>query len=259
MAALKIPGKRLSAAELLNVWEQGSGRSPAQQALQLLATACPGVPPERLARLPLGRRDACLLILREWTFGPRLEGMATCPECAAPLELLLKVADLWAEPLTADMAERRAEEGREVHQLSLAGFEVSFRLPDSLDLDAAASGEAAAFRLKLLERCLWTARQGGEPWPAGQLPAEVVAAVTEYMDRLDPQANLRLDLSCPACRHEWQQIFDIVSFFWSEIKAWAERLLHEVHTLASAYGWSEAEILALSPWRREVYLRMVGG
>ena len=34
------------------------------------------------------------------------------------------------------------------------------------------------------------------------------------------------------------------------------RILREVHTLAAAYGWSEAEILALSPARRRVYLEL---
>jgi hypothetical protein len=30
-----------------------------------------------------------------------------------------------------------------------------------------------------------------------------------------------------------------------------------VHTLASAYGWSESEILALSDARRRLYMEMV--
>jgi hypothetical protein len=51
----------------------------------------------------------------------------------------------------------------------------------------------------------------------------------------------------------------VVAYFWSEINAWAYRLLGEVHSLASAYGWREEDILAMSPWRRHVYLEMVGG
>ena len=37
----------------------------------------------------------------------------------------------------------------------------------------------------------------------------------------------------------------------------AKRLLMDVHLLARAYGWSEAEVLALSPARRRFYLEMV--
>jgi hypothetical protein len=62
----------------------------------------------------------------------------------------------------------------------------------------------------------------------------------------------------PGLRHSWDVLFDIVSFFWAEIGAWAQRLLREVHALASAYGWREADILALSAWRRRQYLDLAG-
>ena len=52
-------------------------------------------------------------------------------------------------------------------------------------------------------------------------------------------------------------MFDIVSFFWAEIDAWARRVLREVNVLARAYGWRESDILALSPVRRQIYLSMV--
>jgi hypothetical protein len=38
----------------------------------------------------------------------------------------------------------------------------------------------------------------------------------------------------------------------------ARALLAEVHSLARAYGWTEPEILALSPQRRAAYLEMAG-
>ena len=81
--------------------------------------------------------------------------------------------------------------------------------------------------------------------------------VAEAMAQVDSQADVQLDLVCPSCGHQWQATFDIVSFFWSEINAWAYRVLHEVHTLASAYGWREADILALDPGRRQFYLQLV--
>ena len=51
---------------------------------------------------------------------------------------------------------------------------------------------------------------------------------------------------------------DIASFVWSEIHAWAIRLLHDVHALALAYGWREVDILTMSPWRRQAYLELIG-
>ncbi|HKI02137.1 MAG TPA: phage baseplate protein, partial [Thermoanaerobaculia bacterium] len=58
----------LSAPELLEAWERGLAGHPVQRALLLVAAACPGTPPEELARESVGRRDGRLLTLREWTF-----------------------------------------------------------------------------------------------------------------------------------------------------------------------------------------------
>jgi predicted DNA-binding transcriptional regulator AlpA len=77
------------------------------------------------------------------------------------------------------------------------------------------------------------------------------------MAAADPLADIRLGLICPACGHAWQVLFDIVTFFWSEIDAWARRTLREVHALARAYGWREAEILALTARRRQHYLEIL--
>ena len=77
------------------------------------------------------------------------------------------------------------------------------------------------------------------------------------MSALDPQAEVLIDLSCPACQAREQILFDIAAFFWSEIAARAKRLLHEIHLLARAYCWSEADILGMSPGRRDCYLTMV--
>jgi hypothetical protein len=45
---------------------------------------------------------------------------------------------------------------------------------------------------------------------------------------------------------------------WREIESMAGRLLRDVHALASAYGWHEKDILALSPVRRQFYLTLIG-
>jgi hypothetical protein len=92
-----------------------------------------------------------------------------------------------------------------------------------------------------------------------QLPDSVIDSVVEHMAQVDAQADVQLALTCPVCDQQWQATFDIAAFFWSEINAWAHRILHEVHTLASAYGWREADILAISPGRRQIYLDMVSG
>ena len=242
--------RALSASELLGVWERGLAQQPIQRALTLLSAAFPQTPPDVLAKLSIGQRDACLLTLREWLFGSNLVSLARCPNCGARLELTFNVADI--------RVASKAEGVNETLSLSIAEYDVCFRLPNSLDLAAITShDEATTTRQLLLERCLIAAHQKGEPRLAHQLPAEIVDAIAQQMSQADPQADVQLDLTCPACNHQWQATFDIVSFFWSEIHTWAYRILGEVHTLARAYGWSEAEILALTPWRRQFYLEMV--
>ena len=51
----------------------------------------------------------------------------------------------------------------------------------------------------------------------------------------------------------------MASFVWEEVDAAARRLLGEVHALASAYGWSQEEILALGSQRRAAYMRLIAG
>ena len=74
----------------------------------------------------------------------------------------------------------------------------------------------------------------------------------------DPQAQIKLALVCPGCSYAWHALFDVAAFLWSEVHAWAKRILYEVHTLARAYGWREADILAMSARRRQIYLDLVG-
>ena len=243
----------LSALELLGVWERGRRQSPVRQALLLLEAACPDETPEALAALPVGRRDARLLKLRALMLGSHLESVVACPACGEQLEFSLE-----AETLLVTVEEDLPE----TFTIQSDGYEVSFRLPNSLDLaDVAAREDAGAARedagaALLLERCLVYARQENQDVTVAQLPEEVAAAIVDGMLHADPQAEVHLALSCPACAHQWQSLFDIVSFFWGELEAWARRLLYDVHTLASAYGWREADILAMSAWRREQYLNM---
>ncbi len=120
-------------------------------------------------------------------------------------------------------------------------------------------GDAAARRRALLRRCLSSIVYHGAGQAPDSLSMEVEAAVVAQMAQANPQAEVNLSLSCPSCACQWQAVFDIASFFWTEIDAWARRLLRDVHRLAVAYGWRESDILAMSPLRRQLYLNMLGG
>jgi hypothetical protein len=243
----------LGPAHLLDVWERAYGTSPARQGLVLLQAALPDLPPERLAGLSVGQRDLYLLLLREATFGRTLAGYAQCPQCREGLEMTLAIDTLYLA---------RPEEGPRP-PLPIAwrdgSLELLFRLPDSDDLLAlehvAGVTEAQA---ALLERCLLSATVDGTARPVRELPEPARQRLVEQMEAHDPQANIELLLSCTHCGHQWTVLFDIVSYLWREVDNAARRTVREVHALAAAYGWRERDVLALSPWRRQLYLRLVG-
>jgi hypothetical protein len=237
----------LGAHDLLEIWEAGRDRHPVDRALILLGTACPELAWDALSGLSVGARDARLLSVREQVFGRILEGYAECPQCAEGLQFGVAVADLLVQP-TDEAAEQ---------PLELEDFSLHFRLPNSRDLGAAAACEdSAAARDVLVQRCVLRATRNGLPLATEALPVEVVSALGRKISELDPQADLELELLCPACDHRWEAYFDIVTFLWGELAAYARRLLREVHALALAYGWREADILSMSPLRRRSYIEM---
>lgn len=235
------PGVR----ELLEAWEGGLSRSPTHRAVSLLAAASAGTPLDDIARLPTGTRDLGLLRLRSELFGDWVEAVCSCPACGEQLDACFDARELLPDETTAPASAR---------QLSLHGHQVTVRAPSSLDLLAVAGApDIPASRRALLRRCL-------SPLPAefaDTMPDDLVDEAVTQIAALDPRARVELDLTCAACGHAWPAVFDIASFLWAEINAWAHRILRDVHALARAYGWPEADILAMSPLRRQCYLEMV--
>jgi hypothetical protein len=239
----------LSEAELLQSWEEGHGRTPVGRAVALVAAAM-DAPAAEAARLPLGDRDARLMLLREWTFGEEMSGVINCPSCDEYAELTVRLPELRARVATVPDA----------LIINAGECEICFRLPDSLDLDMAARcPDLPSARSLLVERCLLSAAASGRAIPAADLPAAAILAVAAAIEEADPLADVRLLMTCTSCGHTWSEAFDIAEFFWCELEIWAHRVLRDVHMLASTYHWSEADILALSPARRRIYLDLAGG
>ncbi len=241
--------RTLTNAEILEVWERGCQALPAQRAVLLLA-ACAGVAPDEIASYSIGRRDAQLLELRGLLFGRHVVSLTPCPHCGESVELEFNVDEIATPAIAAESVSQAT--------VTVDGYAVRFRLPNSLDqLALAKAPDMAAARHTLLSRCVLAAQREGDEVAREQLPATVLTALTERMAELDPLANIFLAVACPACGRSWQALFDICDFFWRELQVHAQRLVQEVHRLASAYGWSEAAILALSAGRRRAYLELV--
>jgi hypothetical protein len=244
----------MTSAEWLDTIERSRALPPMLRACRLIDSVLGSVEGAAEA-LPLGRRDAQLLELQRALFGPRLEALAQCPHCGERLELNLRVDDLRVDDpeTSADAAGLDPAVA-----LDFQGYHLRCRLPDSRDLaEAAQVSDVERARETLMQRCLLEARFGDTAVDPHELPNAVIDQLGQALSDADPQANTELTMQCPACEHAWSEPFDIASYLLDSLAHWAERCLDQVHTLAQAYGWSEAQILALSPARRARYIERV--
>ncbi|MGW6736453.1 T4 family baseplate hub assembly chaperone [Streptomyces sp. NPDC055013] len=236
------------AAELLATWEAGLAEAPTGRALLLHRTARPDVDAATLPVLPVGEREADLFALRRALFGERMQVRLGCAACGEDMEFDLDAGE-FARSLNG-----RDGPGDSVVRVQQDGWDVEFRLPGAADLTAAA--RAADPRAALLARCLVSAARAGTAVPAEDLPVPVQRRIAEAVEAADPGADVTLNIACPECGEATRAELDIASYLWTELDSWARDLLLDVHLLATSYGWSEPEIMALSPLRRRYYLEL---
>ena len=230
-------------SDFLELWEHGLHLHPLDRALLLLG-ANHGTHEQSLADWPLGRRNEALAELRCSYFGSSLQAWISCPRCEEKLEFEVDIPALMR-------SDRRGEQSSE-EPIVVNGH--SFRLPTSRDLARLSpTSDSRAAAVDLLEGC--RIDKGASPvWSDTDLEE-----IGERMALADPMAEIRFKFSCPMCANEWGDSLDLGIVLWAEIEARAKRLLLEIHTLASAYGWTEKEILSLSENRRLLYLEIVQG
>ncbi|MEU2433197.1 hypothetical protein ABZ611_27530 [Streptomyces sp. NPDC007861] len=239
-------------AELLATWEAGLAQHDAGRSLLLHRAARPGAGTDELLAVPVGEREADLFALRRALFGERMQVRVECAACGESMEF-----DLDATLL----GERDGREARGPLRVTEGEWVVEFRLPAVADLAAAAaSADPAGAREVVLARCTVSAVRAGAAVPperlAALLPESVQRRLAEAVEEADPAADVTLNVSCPECGEATPAELDITSYLWTELDSWARDLMLDVHLLATAYGWSEPEILALSPLRRRYYLEL---
>ena len=242
--------RTLTELDLVQIWEAGYRQHLLDRALTVLMAAFPGTSRDTLALLSIGQRDACLLAIRQQVFGSLLLGLTDCPACSEQIEFRLNVAEMPIAPSISPPTGPLA--------MDIANGTLQFRLPNSRDLAAIVSyRDITVARNILARRCIVQYIQNGEVVPVENLPETLISTLAAEIEQRDPLAEISFHLSCSSCEDHWQMHFDIISFFWTEISALVKRLLGDIHTLAHAYGWREADILAMNPVRRQLYLEMV--
>ena len=248
----------IDGAMLFELWERGlalpAGAADGARADAALAAA--GVAPPA----SLGERNRRLIEMHCDLFGHALALLSRCPSCGVAVEFEADAAAL-APQLQANGAAGP-------HRLEWNGHAISFRLPAADDLAEAGadSDDDEVFARRVLRRCVLAARRAsGEAGPEDSgtgvafdaLPAAALDAISARMEQIDPAASVAFSLECPGCASRWSAPLDLAQLVWRKLQAAAEGLLLDIDALARAYGWSERDVLRLSPLRRAAYVQMV--
>lgn len=222
----------LSSSDLLAAWDAGRARRPLDRALWLLwATGT-----DAAQDLPLADRDRRLLRLREALFGRQIALLATCPGCAAQVEISVDTQDL----------QRHLGDCGEV-MVETPDGPVTLRAMTSADLAQISSVPEDEREAAACDRLT---------------PAHPAAARTAIYNAIEAQlaeAELTVRLVCTDCGTSWRETLDIADCLWVEVDTAARRLMADVADLAGAFGWSEAQSLAVPAARRAVYLAHARG
>ena len=126
------------------------------------------------------------------------------------------------------------------------GRELRVRAPTTRDLLAARDREDPA--RALLTACVSDAT--GAPADPDELGEETLDLVDAAAEELAGAAAIVVRAACPDCGEAVAAPLDVGALLWERVARAAAQALREVAELAAAFGWSEAEVLALTPLRR---------
>jgi hypothetical protein len=222
-------------ATLLDAWEAGSGWPEVARGAVVLdvARACGA---GSALDLPLGDLARLAARCHADAFGAILTGVLDCAGCGAVLDVTVDLAAL------PDALPGALPGGA-------GGGTPAVRAPTARDLLAAAGRPDA--RDVLVSRCVAAG--------TGALDDAALAAAEARLEALAGPALTTLRATCPACGAAVAGDLDPPWLLWTRVAAAGPELLRDVAALAAAYGWSEPQVLALSPRRRAAYLELAAG
>src|SRR2546425_7998714 len=137
----------ISASALLSAWEGGLRCSPNRRAQYLIDELLPNQSSDSTRIQSLGERNATLISLHRFLFGPELKGLAHCPNCERQLEFTSETPDV------TSWITRTASPQQ--HELEVGNRRILYRFLNWTDLEAISGvEEASSARLILAARCV---------------------------------------------------------------------------------------------------------
>jgi hypothetical protein len=237
----------LGPAKLLEVWESAQDLVPSDRALKFLDLASPLSEAEALHDLTIGERDQRLMQLRKSLFGSSLEIQVPCDACRETMEATLDLDQVAAPGGAGDS---------HYHAVEIKGRSFRVRAPTVKDVaELRGIRDRNAIVMALLASCVQ--ESNGTTLDPAHISSDDVAEIAQYMAQIDSAADIVVALACPHCGASSQKCLDITHILFREIGDYARQMLHDIHVIASAYGWTESDILSISATRRRAYLDMI--
>lgn len=206
---------------ILDIYGQGMAADPANRA----ALLCQAGGGDALT-LSVSDVDRTIWSWLRATFPGPLDAVLDCAACGQGVEFTLP--DGFVLPERETRSERL--------KVAYGGKEYALRFPRLDDLRGGALARDALAH--------------DAPWndPGFEAAAEVALL------KADPGLKVELRLECAVCGTVQVQPLDAAGFAWARLEQAARRAASEIAQLARAFGWSEAELTAMTPQRRAIWL-----
>lgn len=202
----------------------GIGIVPALALLKRLAVET------EVTALTVCQADRALAQIYLMLYGPLAECRASCQLCDENYEFNLDLAQI----IASQDSERPASSDIEGVWTLPGGTRV--RAPTHADL----ADDPATLAARLILE--------------GEASAEEIGS---FLETASPVLTIDVDAQCPNCKAAGQLRFDLSTYLTRRLNAEHPFLVRETHLIASRYGWSHSEIMALTRDDRRAYAGLI--
>ena len=204
--------------------------------------------PEHVWELTVGERIEALLRIAFKPAGPEFMMALNClnQNCRQKIELELAIQKL------VDTHSKSSNDRKVV--VTLGERQLTLRKPTGRDqlrwLQDSWPDESTAMKNMIQTLIVGTDSEN----PVENFSDEETQLINQALQKADPLVDFEVTVQCPYCDEAFPYEVDLQEIGLAALKRIQNQVLHVIHRLASKYHWTEHQIIALPPWRREQYL-----
>lgn len=233
---------------------------------------------DKIFKFTIGQRTTLMLSLRKFIFGDKFQCIVKCNHCKSDLSLDISIDTI----LQLDKKNNNADTDIQTkHDLKIDNFSIKIRplngydqenlfyssiivknensFSDEEDSNNTINKNNEKSQIKTLTGLAKSSIVYSEPSISEQenLPLNIISAISQKLEQIDPISNLTFNLICYNCNHHFQTSFYAEEFILDEIDIRYPQLEWEIHWIAFNYHWSEKEILSLPINHRKKYIELI--